>query len=204
MSSNESHAGHQSLIVHLDSYVERIDLGALFGRVAPLEVEVGTGDGGFLLARATLHPGRNFLGIERLLGRMRKLDRKGRRAGLANLRLLRLEAGYVLQYLLPPASVSVLHLYFPDPWPKKRQRKNRLIQLPFGPVVANVLAPGGCVYVRTDDADYFAQMCEVFDSLEGVKRVETPEEILGTKTEFERDFEARGIRGLKGGWQRLA
>ena len=191
-----------SLMTRLDSYIDRVDLDALFGRKAPLEVEVGTGDGGFLLTRAGQHPERNFIGIERLLGRMRKLDRKGRRAGFTHLRLLRLEAGYVLKYLLPAASVVVLHIYFPDPWPKKRQRKNRLIQVPFGSVVADVLEPGGCVFVRTDDLDYFEQMCEVFDGLATLRRVETPLELAELKTEFERDFERRGIQGLKAGWRK--
>ena len=76
-------------------------------------------------------PDRNFIGVERLLGRIRKLDRKGRRAGLTNLRGVQIESSYFLQYLLPPRSASVLHIYFPDPWPKKKHRKYRLINESF-------------------------------------------------------------------------
>jgi tRNA (guanine-N7-)-methyltransferase len=96
------------------------------------------------------------------LGRLRKLDRKGRRLGLTNLRGVRIECGYFLEYLLPPGSVAALHVYFPDPWPKKKHRHRRLINERFPELARRVLQPGGVVYLRTDDADYFAQMQAVF------------------------------------------
>src|ERR1700689_4801384 len=108
-----------TLIHRLTSIVERLDLAALFPRAQLLEVELGSGDGSFLVNYARLHPERNFLGVERLLGRLRKLDRKGRRAGLTNLRGLRIESAYFLEYLLPRESPATLHIYFPDPWPKR-------------------------------------------------------------------------------------
>jgi len=108
------------LIYGLPSIVERMDLTRLFPIPQPLEVELGCGDASFLVEQARRHPEKNFIGVERLLGRLRKLDRKGRRAGLANLRGVRIESSYFLEYLLPPHSVSVLHIYFPDPWPKKK------------------------------------------------------------------------------------
>ena len=82
-------------------------------------MELGCGDASFLVDYARRHPERNFIGVERLLGRLRKLDRKGRRAGLTNLRGVRIESSYFLEYLLPPHSVSALHVYFPDPWPNQ-------------------------------------------------------------------------------------
>jgi hypothetical protein len=85
----------------------------------PLEVELGCGDASFLVEYARRNPAKNFIGVERLLGRLQKLDRKGRRAGLKNLRGVRIESAYFLQYLLPPHSAQALHIYFPDPWPKK-------------------------------------------------------------------------------------
>lgn len=115
------------LIYNLPSIVERLDLSQIFPGPQPLEVELGCGDASFLVDYAKLHPEHNFIGVERLLGRIRKLDRKGRRAGLTNLRGVRIESSYFLEYLLPPQSVSALHVYFPDPWPKKRHHKNRLV-----------------------------------------------------------------------------
>src|SRR5512139_3932703 len=107
-------AAPPTLICQPASFFARLDLGSLFARPQPLEVELGCGDSTFLVALAARHPERNFLGVERLLGRLRKLDRKGRRLGLTNLRGLRIEAAYCLEYLLPFASVSALHVYFPD------------------------------------------------------------------------------------------
>lgn len=135
----------------------------MFAVPRPLEVELGSGDGSFLLAWAAAHPGRNFIGIERLLGRIRKLDRRGRREGLENLRGLRIEAAYALEYLLPPESVEALHVYFPDPWPKRRHHKNRLINEAFPGLAYRVLRAGGVVHLRTDDAAYFERMRVVFE-----------------------------------------
>ena len=131
----------------------------------PLEVELGSGDGSFLVEYARRHPGHNFIGVERLLGRIRKLDRKGRRAGFTNLRGVRLECSYFLEYLLPPGSVVALHVYFPDPWPKRRHWVRRLINGRFPILARQALAPGGTVYLRTDDGDYFRQMVTVFDAM---------------------------------------
>lgn len=106
-----------SLVVDLSSIVVRLDLARLFPKKQLLEVELGSGDASFIAEYAKLHPERNFIGVERLLGRMRKLDRKGHRAGLQNLRGVRIECAYFLEFLLPSHSASVLHVYFPDPWP---------------------------------------------------------------------------------------
>lgn len=175
------------------SWVEPLRLDAAFPLAQPLEVEIGAGDGSFLLNYAGLHPERNFLGVERLLGRIRKIDKQGRRAGLANLRVMRIEAGYFVQYLLPPASVAVCHIYFPDPWPKKRHHKNRLIQPPFASLLAVALKPGGLLYLRTDNLEYFAQMLEVMGAAKEFEPVETPADLREVTTDFERDFNAQGI-----------
>ena len=94
----------EKLVVQLSSIVERLNLAELFPKAQPLEVELGCGDASFLVEYARRHPERNFIGVERLLGRISKLDRKGRRAGLANLRGVRIESAYFLQWLLPPRS----------------------------------------------------------------------------------------------------
>jgi tRNA (guanine-N7-)-methyltransferase len=194
--------GHgASLICTLPSIVDRIDLAGLFPTDQPLEVELGSGDGSFLAEYARRHPGHNFIGVERLLGRMRKLDRKGRRAGLTNLRGVRIECAYFLEYLLPPGSASALHIYFPDPWPKRRHRRHRLINERFPGLAQQALAPGGTVYLRTDDEDYFQQVVAVFQPCNEFRPVETPGELAGLLTDFERDFQARGVRTLRAAYR---
>jgi tRNA (guanine-N7-)-methyltransferase len=190
-----------SLIHRLASIVEPLDLAALFPRPLPLEVELGSGDGSFLAQHATRCRDRNFLGVERLLGRLRKLDRKGRRAGLDNLRVTRIEAAYLLEYLVPPGTVSALHIYFPDPWPKRKHRKNRLVNEVFTGLAHRVLLPGGVVYLRTDDDDYFKQMTAVFGSDARFVAVETPAELAATVTDFERQFNAQGIATKRAAYQ---
>jgi len=169
----------------------------MFQRNQPLEVELGSGDGSFLARWAQLNPARDFLGVERLLGRLRKLDRKGRRMGLANLRLMRIEAAYFLDYLLPAGSTSALHVYFPDPWPKRRHWKNRLINAHFTEATARILAPGGIAFLRTDDANYFAQMQDVFAENRRFQSMETPPELASVVTDFERGFNERGVATLR-------
>jgi tRNA (guanine-N7-)-methyltransferase len=191
-----------SLVHRPSSYVERLDLTKLFAEPRPLEVELGSGDGSFLAQWAAQHADRNFLGVERLLGRLRKLDRKGLRAGLANLRLLRIEAWYCLTWLLPPASVQALHIYFPDPWPKRKHHKNRLINAAFTESAAVALAPTGCVYLRTDDADYFAQMTASFGGHSAFQAIETPVALARVLTDFEREFGVRGVATLRAAYQR--
>ena len=189
------------LIYPLPSIVERIDLAGLFPQNQPLEVELGSGDGSFLAEYARLHPGHNFIGVERLLGRIRKLDRKGRRAGLVNLRGVRIECSYFLEYLLPHHSAVALHLYFPDPWPKRKHRRHRLVNERFPTVARQALIPGGVVYLRTDDQDYFGQMLRVFAVEPSFRPVETPAALAALLTDFEKDFQACGIKTLRAAYQ---
>ncbi len=177
-------------------------LGEMFEANQPLEVELGSGDGSFLAQWAAAHPEHNFIGVERLLGRLRKLDRKGLRLGLKNLRVMRIEAGYFVGYLLPPGAVAAFHVYFPDPWPKRKHRKHRLVNEAFVRATARALAPGGRVWLRTDDADYQAQMIQVFGAAKEFKPIETPAELAGVVTDFEREFNARGVATRRAGWER--
>src|SRR6185295_6618471 len=102
-----------NLAYELPSIVERLQLAELFSKAQPLEIELGCGDALFIAEYAKLHPERNFIGVERLLGRIKKLDKKGRRAGLNNLRGVRIENSYFLEWLLPKNSATAIHLYFP-------------------------------------------------------------------------------------------
>lgn len=189
------------LIYDLPSIIERIDVAALFPKIQPLEVELGCGDASFLVEYAKQHPERNFIGVERLLGRLRKLERKGRRAALANVRGIRIESGYFLEYLMPPHSIVALHIYFPDPWPKRKHWKNRLINERFPQLARQALSPEGIVYLRTDDRSYFEQMNTVFASDSAFSPKETPADLSGLLTDFESEFQARGVKTLRAAYQ---
>ncbi len=127
-----------------------------------LEIDLGCGKGRFLLARAARHPDVNYLGIDRMLRRIRKVDNRARRLDLDNIRLLRVEAYYAVAYLLPPAVVDVMYIFFPDPWPKARHEGHRLFNPRFLDALHRALAPGGTVHVATDHAPYFEQLVGVF------------------------------------------
>lgn len=186
-------ASDKSLILQPASYIERLDWGRVFAKAQAVEVELGSGDGSFLAQYAKLHPQKNFLGVERLLGRLRKLNKKGLRNGLENLALLRLEAAYLVEFLIPRESIDALHIYFPDPWPKRKHRKNRLINEQFTELAANALKIGGIVFLRTDDLDYFEQMTRVFGANTRFEKMETPSDLLAVVTDFERNFHLRGV-----------
>jgi tRNA (guanine-N7-)-methyltransferase len=191
----------QNLIFQFCSIIESLDLAELFPKAQPLEVDLGCGDASFLIEYAKRHSEKNFIGVERLLGRIAKLDKKGRRAELKNVRGIRIESAYFLQYLLPPHSATALHIYFPDPWPKKRHHKNRLINQNFPALARIALVPKGTIFLRTDDVDYFQQMTEVFESSKDFQKIETPIELSELLTDFEREFSARGIKTLRAAYQ---
>lgn len=191
----------ENLIYQLPTILEPLQLAELFQQPQPLEVELGCGDASFLVEYARQHPETNFIGVERLLGRLQKLDRKGRRAELKNVRGVRIESSYFLRYLLPPASSAALHIYFPDPWPKKKHHRHRLINEQFPGLARKVLTPDGTVFLRTDDKDYFVQMNEVFGAASDFVKVETPPALAAVTTDFERDFNVQGIPTLRAAYQ---
>jgi tRNA (guanine-N7-)-methyltransferase len=190
-----------NLIYELPSILERIDLAEIFPAAQLLEIELGSGDGSFLVEYARRRPDHNFLGVERLLGRIRKLNRIGRRAGLTNLRGVRIESSYFLEYLLPQHAALALHIYFPDPWPKRKHRRHRLINERFPGLAEQALLPGGAVFLRTDDQDYFGQMREVFAAAPQFKPIDTPADLASLLTDFERDFHARGVKTLSAAYR---
>ncbi len=178
-----------------------MELAALFLVAQPLEVELGCGDASFLIEYARRQPQKNFIGVERLLGRIQKLDKKGRRNGLVNVCGVRIESAYFLEYLLPRNSAEALHVYFPDPWPKKKHRRHRLINEKFPALARYALAAGGTVFLRTDDADYFQQMTEVFAAAKEFEATKTPAALAEITTDFEREFNAQGIPTLRAAYQ---
>lgn len=140
------------------NYFAPLDIEAIFSKEAPLEVDLGCGDGAFLVEIAALHPERNFLGIERLPGRVATACRKITRAGLGNARMLRVENSYAVGRLLPSGSVRIFHLLFPDPWPKRRHARRRLVTKIFFADIYQALEPDGELRIATDQRDYFVEI----------------------------------------------
>src|SRR2546430_16249797 len=147
------------------SLTNRLDLEKVFGRKAPLHVDLGCGDGSFLCALAQRLPDKNFLGIERLLSRIRSSARKA--ASLDNVRLLQMESFYAVRYLLPAESVETFYLLFPDPWPKRRHHRRRIVTQDFLNCVHTVLEKSGVIYIATDHLDYFRKIQEIARSTSG-------------------------------------
>ena len=184
-------------------YFRRHSSSEIFGNDNPLEIDLGCGDGSFLIEMAKHYPERNFLGVERLLGRVRGVCKRIQELGLTNVKVLRLESQYTLEYLLEPHSVSRLHLLCPDPWPKARHHKRRLVQQEFLHILKNALSPGGEFLFKTDHLEYFVWVLEHVDdfnqrnSRSPIRRLNWPEEgeqdhFFYPKTDFQRLWEAEG------------
>lgn len=174
-----------------------LDLDAAFGRTAPRVVEIGFGNGENLLTLAERHPDRDFLGIEvhgagigRVLGAMR--DR-----GLTNIRIVRHDAVEVFERGLPPGSIDEVLIFFPDPWPKARHHRRRLIQPEFATLLAQALAPEGVLRLATDWEPYAEHMIEVLDAEPALVNVAGAEHFIPRPddrpvTKFERRGESLG------------
>jgi len=176
-----------------EDHFTRAKMSDLFEREAPFEVDIGSGEGTFILTNAERHPERNYLGIERLLGRVRKTCRAAARKDLKNLRMLRLEIAYALRYLLPLESVTTAHVLFPDPWPKRYHHPRRLIQDGFMEAMHGILVPGGELRLKTDDEPYFLWMEKVLAKAKGYERLNWPEDEDYVTTDFEARFVAQGL-----------
>jgi tRNA (guanine-N7-)-methyltransferase len=131
-----------------------LDLQALFGRQAKVVLEIGFGNGESLVQQAVLKPEQNYIGIEVHEPGVGHCLLKASDAGIVNLRLVAYDAIDVLTRQIPANSLSRLNLYFPDPWPKKRHHKRRIVQPEFLNLVADRLAPGGTLHIATDWSDY--------------------------------------------------
>ena len=127
----------------------------VFNNAQPVELEIGTGKAGFLLRRAQEHPERNFLGIEWANEYYRFAVDRMQRWQVANVRLLRADASHFIRVVCPRNSLSALHVFYPDPWPKRRHHKRRLFQKPFVDAAVDCLVPGARWAVQTDHAEYF-------------------------------------------------
>src|ERR1700677_1413611 len=184
----------------IDDICARLDWRELFGNDHPIELDLGAGDGGFALAYAQQHPEINLLAVERLLGRVRKIEKRTTRANLTNLRALRLEFGYTVKYLLPPGSISIIHIMFPDPWPKRRHWPRRLMQPPFVRDLAAALKSDGELRFTTDHAHYFETAQEAVAEANVLKRAPEWDWSQDPKTDFQLTFDAEGRATNRARW----
>jgi tRNA (guanine-N7-)-methyltransferase len=173
------------------NYFQPLDLDSVFRRPAPLEVDIGCGDGSFLTALAKQTPQRNFLGLERLLGRVRSACRKVAQQNLDNARVVRVESSYAVAHLLPANSVGVFYLLFPDPWPKRRHQRRRIVTGEFLDSLYRALAADGFFVIATDDRDYFDQIRRLAKKDKFV--VHRGGDFNFPPTTFEKHFRERGL-----------
>ena len=141
-----------------------LDTAAVFGRQAPCILEIGFGMGHATAAIAAARPDTDFIGVEVHEAGVGALLKLIGEQGLQNLRIVRHDAVEVLQQMIAPASLAGVHIFFPDPWHKKRHHKRRLIQPPFVALLASRLAPGGVLHCATDWQPYAEQMLEVLSA----------------------------------------
>jgi tRNA (guanine-N7-)-methyltransferase len=135
------------------AFAERLtppDWAAVFGRPEPLELELGSGAGGFALAYAALHPAVNYVAIEWRKKYARELEYRAETRGLANLKVIEADARAVVPRLFGPGSLSAIHFQFPDPWWKRAHHKRQLLSADFTALLLTLLAPGGLFDLRTD------------------------------------------------------
>lgn len=171
------------------------DLDALFGRRAPRMLEIGFGAGESLLAMASAHPENDYLGIEVYRPGVGRTLKALEDRGITNVRVLRDDAVEVLAKMVPPSSLAAVFLFFPDPWPKKRHHKRRLVQAEFVSLVGARLRPGGLFHMATDWEDYGLQMMEVMTQAPGFENTAGPECYADRPAwRMETRFERRGER----------
>jgi tRNA (guanine-N7-)-methyltransferase len=174
------------------SILEPLLLSEIFQNDRPIEVDLGSGPGKFLIEAAQKFPERNFLGVERLLGRVRKTCRNCVRTGLTNLRVLRSEIDYTVRYMLPRNSVWRFHLYFPDPWPKRRHHARRVVDVEFFNAICCSLINGGELWIKTDHQEYFGKIALVAEQSQLWSPMSWAEEGYPV-TDFEEQFLAKEL-----------
>lgn len=164
----------------------------LFGNDRPLEVEVGSGKGGFLVGRAAQVPLHNFLGIEIDRGLQLYVASRLARRGLLHARVVHGDARRLLQVILRSESVCQLHIYCPDPWWKRRHRKRRLFDPSFVRACHRILVPGGKLHLASDVGEYFQVMTDLVRACTPLREI--PEEVTALMAEIgPTNFERKGL-----------
>jgi tRNA (guanine-N7-)-methyltransferase len=181
-----------SLLLSLETAVDQdpvLDWEAVFGNRHPVELEIGIGKGRFLIDAAQRLPDVNFVGIEWALKYLAIAHRRSLNRQLRNIRLVQGDAREFVEFFVPSGSLQAIHLYFPDPWPKKRHHKRRLFDAAFLGDVERTLQPGGRLWLATDFAEYFEVMLEVLALSRRLEPVAVP--WPGVRTNYEDKYLAQ-------------
>ena len=176
-----------------------IDFAAAFGRCAPVIAEIGFGMGETTARIAAAHPGNDYLAIEVHSPGVGSLLRQIGEAGIENVRIVQHDAVEVMRDMVPAGSLAAIHVFFPDPWPKKRHHKRRLVQEPFAELAASRLAPGGVLHVATDWQEYAEHVLAVLARTKQLRNTAdgfAPRPATRPETKFER----RGLKLGHGVW----
>jgi tRNA (guanine-N7-)-methyltransferase len=163
----------------------------LFARPGPIHVDLGCGDGLHLAALGAQYPEKNFLGIERLLHRARSAVRKT--SHLENIGVLRADTSFVVRHLFPAESIQAFYLLFPDPWPKRRHHRRRIVTSEFLMDLAQALAPSGSLFVATDHSEYFERILQLATESNLFCVADQPPDWEFPKSTFEQRFRDAGI-----------
>ena len=178
---------------------EPLDFAALFGRKAPVVAEIGSGMGETTARIAAENPGNDYLAIEVHAPGVGSLLKRLADAGTGNVRIVPHDAVEVMRDMVPPGSLAAIHVFFPDPWPKKRHHKRRLLQPEFAALAASRLAPGGHLHVATDWQDYAQHVLTVLSGV-GTLRNTVRDFAPRPPSRPETKFELRGRRLGHGVW----
>ena len=166
---------------------------AIFGRSAPVDIEIGSGKGRFLLELAAMRPERDILAVERAGKYHRLCCERAAKRGITNVRLLRTTAEDLLFRLIEPAAVENFYILFSDPWPKKRHHKRRLIKMDVVAALNQALIPGGRLLIKTDHHGYSEVISEVLGSSAGFTTLDPEEAFAGLPlTGFENKYRLQG------------
>jgi tRNA (guanine-N7-)-methyltransferase len=159
----------------------------------PLEVDIGSGKGRFMVARSGTFPETNFLGIERQRIRIDSSGRRCERAGRENVRLFRMEGYYAISHMMPAKYVANYYFFFPDPWPKARHHEYRLFNPAFMDALYRTMEDGGCLHVATDHLPYFEEIYELLQKDDRFNEVEAFQPDDEERTDFELIFSHKKI-----------
>lgn len=169
----------------------------IFGNTNPVEVEIGPGKGAFLLALARNHPERNFFAVELSKRRAFRLNRLIERDGPTNVISIHADMACLVRTLIWPNSVAAYHIYFPDPWWKKRHHRRRLFRDDFADAITRTLMPRGTIFLASDVAEYFAEIVQQFAAVPQLTQFPWTRDQVSKKgkpilTDFERKYTEQG------------
>ncbi|MGN6183228.1 MAG: tRNA (guanosine(46)-N7)-methyltransferase TrmB [Thermoanaerobaculia bacterium] len=177
-----------------ESGFHRLDLAQFFGNDHPVILEIGSGKGRFLISTATERPDLNLIGIEKSLHYHRLIRDRVLKRHLTNVRLINHDAFLVLRDMIPDASLQEIHIYFPDPWPRKKEQKRRIIRAEVLNEIRRVLVEGGCAIYVTDHKDYYEVAAPLIEEhFRAERRIPGPDDPPRTNYEAKYRAEGRGI-----------